>query len=347
MKKVEPIRRAYAVQDVQGMLLSETLDKFIRSRKLGIGGANGPNRDRSCVEYRYDLQRFFNFQTERGHKCYNEIRKEDVLAFIEHYQALPLADSSKAKVYRSVKAMMRWIEQDSECAGFAMRGWLSALPKIPKNKPKLWIPTPQQMHRFLHGFDQGFRWGLRDYVVGSLMLDCGSRIGEMCHLEPKHIKFEANMIMIPTQGKTGERLVPIDQDITVPLLRRWLRERERFTKSQWLFTNRFGGQCKDNTFDQSFADNRTRLGMVCKGAHITPHTFRHYYCTYYLVNGGTLHGLKDITGHESYDTLQCYVKLANQINFFKDEHKRVSPLKSLAGSAGNAQGTAKKKRKVV
>jgi len=56
-KKLVPIRRAYSVQDTQGMLLSETLDKFIRSRKLGIGGANGPNREHSCVEYRYDLQR--------------------------------------------------------------------------------------------------------------------------------------------------------------------------------------------------------------------------------------------------------------------------------------------------
>lgn len=327
------------------MLLSETLDKFIRSRKLGIGGANGPNRDRSCVEYRYDLQRFFDFQMLRGHKCYNEIRKEDVLAFIEHYQALPLADSSKAKVYRSVKAMMRWVEQDSECQSYRMQGWLSALPKIPKNKPKLWIPTPQQMHRFLHGFDQGFRWGLRDYVACSLMLDCGARIGELCHLTPEHIKFEAGMIMIPTAGKTGERLVPIDREITAPLLRRWIRERDRFAKTPWLFTNRYGGQCKANTFDQSFADNRTRLGTA-DTSRITPHTVRHYFCTHYLVNGGTLHGLRDITGHQSFDTLQIYVHLANQINFFKDEHKRVSPLKSLA-AGGLVQGNTKKKRKVV
>jgi integrase/recombinase XerD len=344
VKKVEPIRRAYAVQDAQGMLLSETLDKFIRSRKLGIGGANGPNRERSCVEYRYDLQRFFDFQTVRGHKCYNEIRKEDVLAFIEHYQALPLADSSKAKVYRSVKAMMRWIEQDSECAGFAMRGWLTALPKIPKNKPKLWIPTPQQMHRFLHGFDQGFRWGLRDYVACSLMLDCGARIGELCHLTPEHIKFEANMILIPREGKTGERLVPIDHDLTAPLLRRWMRERDRFAKTPWLFTNRFGGACKPGTFDQSFADNRARIGED-KTGRITPHTVRHYFCTHYLVNGGSESVLRGIAGHMSSDTLQIYVHLANQINFFKSEHARVSPLKSL--SAGLAQSCSKKKRKVV
>jgi integrase/recombinase XerD len=226
-----------------------------------------------------------------------------------------------------------------------MTGWLSALPKIPKNKPKLWIPTPHEMHGFIKGFDQGFRWGMRDYVATSLMLDCGARIGELCHLTPEHIKFEANMILIPVEGKTSERLVPIDDEVTAPLLRRWIRERASFAKTKWLFTNRYGGQCKPGTFDQSFADNRTRLGVASKGAHITPHTVRHYFCTHYLVNGGTLHGLRDITGHQSFDTLQIYVHLANQINFFKDEHKRVSPLKSLAASS-SLVGT-KKKRKVV
>jgi integrase/recombinase XerD len=343
------MRKPGYTRDDRGMMFSEVLDAFIRSRKLGLGGANKPNRERTMFEYRYDLEKMVAFMQALGHTNYNDMTGGDLEKFIESYQSKDLSQSSKNKVFRSVKAFMRWVQQDRDCIEAGMQAWSGSIPKISKNETKLYIPTPDRMKAFIDSFDRTFRWGLRDYVVSCLMLDCGARIGEICFLKPSSIKFEASMVLIPQQGKTGERLVPIDPNTTVPLLRRWLRERELFTKSDWLFHNKYGGQCTDWTFDQSFRRNRIALGINGDGENITPHTMRHYFCTHYLVNGGTLHGLKAITGHESFDTLQIYVHLANQMNFVKEDHGKASPLKSLGRDSDlcSNKGVAKKKRKVV
>jgi integrase/recombinase XerD len=83
----------------------------------------------------------------------------------------------------------------------------------------------------------------------------------------------------------------------------------------------------------------TKLGASEHG-NLTIHTVRHFFCTYYLVNGGALHNLQRITGHRSVQTLMIYVHLANQIKSVAAEHSRVSPLKN------PGRGAAKKTRKI-
>jgi site-specific recombinase XerD len=69
------------------------------------------------------------------------------------------------------------------------------------------------------------------------------------------------------------------------------------------------------TFAQSFSDNlkKTKLDTELGDSTISCHTVRHYFCTMYLVRGGTLHNLQRITGHKTIDTLLIYVNLANQM----------------------------------
>jgi site-specific recombinase XerD len=81
----------------------------------------------------------------------------------------------------------------------------------------------------------------------------------------------------------------------------------------------------------------TKLGLLEHG-NLTVHTVRHFFYTYYLVNGGLLHNLQQITGHKSVETLMIYVHLANKIKSVAEEHSRVSPLKNLGS------GASKKKR---
>jgi integrase/recombinase XerD len=213
-----------------------------------------------------------------------------------------------------------------------MHPWLETLPKIPRNEPKLYIPTPEVMTAFINAFDQTVRWGLRDYVVSAFGLGNGLRIGELCHLRPEHLNLDAGVVTISPEGKTGERIVFPSANV-VSLLKRWKREREHFAKCEYFFLNRFGGKCTPNTFDQAFADHRQRTGLgITPEGNLTPHTLRHYFCTMYLVNGGSLHNLKLITGHKSYDTLQIYVHLAQQMSQVREEQQRVCPFSSLPQS---------------
>ncbi len=199
-------KRAYHVRDDRGMEFKEATAGFLRSRRLGNGGANAPNRERTVFEYNYDLQKFFSFLEQSGYRYYNDFGREDVLRFVDHYQGLTLAQSSKSKVFRSLKAFLNWVDQDAECRSQNMGAWLDALPKIPKNEGRLYIPSPDEMTGFFNAFDCGVRWGLRDYVATALMMDCGARIGELCWMKPEDVKADVMMLNIPAQVRRAKGL---------------------------------------------------------------------------------------------------------------------------------------------
>ena len=320
---------SYAVKNL-GMGFEETLAAFVRSRKLGNGGANKVNSERTIYEYRYDIGRFFQYFS--GKTYYNEITEDDVSDFLEDWQGRRLSDASKKKLLRSLRAFFHWVAQDNECKANGMKPWNDLLPKIGKAQGRLYIPTPEVMLKFLNVFDTGLVWGLRDFVVTSILIDCGPRIGEICNLTLESVLWDQNRILV--NGKTGPRVVPINGEITVPALKRWMRERERIAKNGSLFVTKFGGPCVPNTFDQSFADARERSGVGdTEEGTLTPHVVRHYFCTHYLINGGTLSGLKAITGHTSLETLQVYLHMAEQHSFVAKEHAAASPLQSLGKKA--------------
>ena len=184
------------------------------------------------------------------------------------------------------------------------------------------------MQAFLGGFDRDLVWGLRDYTAACVMLETGARVGEICNLEESDFKWDVGLVNL--DGKTGERLVPFDKERIETLIKNWLRIRPRYATK--VFISRYGGNTTPDTFRQAFADNlknvsglRASLGKNT----ISCHTLRHFYCTHYLVNGGSLHNLQRITGHKDVNTLMIYVNLANQIPTVREEANRVSPLKSL------------------
>jgi site-specific recombinase XerD len=326
------LRSRYTVRE-ERMDFDEVLTLFVRSRRSGTVTAARPARERTIYEYEYDLNKFFGWMQSKGVKRYSEIRRTHVADFIEHYQSLDLKPSSKGKMFRSVRALFNFTRKDEDCRRVGLTDFTSLLPRIPKNEKNLYIPSVNTMMEFLNALDQTVMWGLRDYVVTCLILDCGVRIGEVCELTPEHIKWDSAHILVPEEGKTGTRIVPIDRETTIPLLKRWVHVREKFAKVPQLFVSKYGGKCSPNTFDQSFDEIRqaTNIGKE-KDGNLTPHTVRHFFCTYYLVNGGSLQTLQQITGHESLETLMIYVHYANQLSVVKAEHAKVSPLKNLPRS---------------
>lgn len=322
-----------------GMTFDESITAFCRSRKLGTAGANKQATPRTIENYEYDLRPFFDHLRLRGRVYYNQIEDEDVTSYIERITSKSISDASKKKVWRSLKAFFNWVDKDGSCQREKMKGFQKLLPKIGKNAPRMYIPSPDVMNDFLHSFNVADTIGLRDFTATCVILDCGARISEVCGLNIEDVLWEDSKLHFPT-GKTGGRTVPVNAEITLPYLRKWCRERERFSQSDALFITRSGGRCDDNTFDHSFERlrNKTGIGKTPEG-NISPHVVRHYFCTHYLVNGGTLAGLQTFTGHMSLATLQIYLHMAEQIAFIRTEHTKASPLKSL--------GERKAKRRMV
>jgi integrase/recombinase XerD len=298
------------------------------------------------LNYTSQFQTFFNFMEERTHEFYQQVTHNDVVDYVTALQESDYADATKNLKLRALKTLFRWIATDADMKAMGCVPHLTALPKIRKVKGRLWIPSPQELMSFINRFDKDVVWGFRDYVIACLILDTGARIGEICNMTLDFIHRDTHMVTL--KGKTGPRTVPIDPQFTLPLLERWLKIRERYAKGegeQRVFVTRYGNRLTSNAMVHEFEKHRKRTGI---GTHeegcITPHVLRHYFCTYYLVNGGSLHMLQRITGHTELDTLMIYVHLANQLGAVKDEHVKASPLKNLSNNAAQLDGKKKKRK---
>jgi site-specific recombinase XerD len=308
--------------------MEEILRLFIRSREMGVksAGARRKARPRTIEAYRWDLEHFFKFMAERGLTRWEQMKRGDVLDFLAWLDSREWLDGSKIKVLRSLRALFHWIERDEDCQDEQLKTFYRLLPAIEQTKPPNLLPTPKEIKKFLAGLNTATRSGHRDYVALSVMIDTGVRSGELRFLRLHHLHFEQGLILAPQEGKTGERIVPISP-AAVRLLKGWLRRREKFAKSDYVFLNHHGKQMGRYTLDHSFRKQWEKMNI----SRLNPHMARHFFCTYYLKNGGNLAKLKAISGHSSYQILDHYVHLAEVGGQeMRDEQERCSPLKSVA-----------------
>jgi integrase len=117
------------------------------------------------------------------------------------------------------------MSRDPLCIAQQMVGFDGLIPRIPTQKQRVWIPTPELMKKFWMQFRQSkLIWDFRDFVVTAVMLDCGVRSGEIRYMKTGHFKLETRMLLIPEEGKTGARPVNIRVE-TAALIEQWLRVR--------------------------------------------------------------------------------------------------------------------------
>lgn len=332
--KAKFIGKRFVTSD-RGMTFAYAVDSFIRSRKLGTARAKGPCADRTAEEYRYDLRFFTDFMTTtKGFANYNEMGKADVDDFVLHIRDRKKAngsawsENSKNKVYRSVRAFLNWVKVDSECKTAGLEPHLGSIPSIPKAQRRVWVPTKELVLDFLDSFDEGFFWGLRDKLIASVLIECGPRNGELCNLRVQDV-ISTGHIRLNSKEKE-ERLAPIDQDV-VTLVRRYIGHRANVAAPgvDHLFVSRTGVPMHPQAMDKVFGRRRAEGYGKIERNNITPHVLRHFFATQYIVRGGSIEALKEILGHSTLDMVNVYLHLANELKFVKDDHAKVSPLRSL------------------
>ncbi len=158
-----------------------------------------------------------------------------------------------------------------------------------------------------------------------LPANTGMRISEALNLQQEDIDFKTNVIELKgTNTKNRKtRYVPISPK-TSKLLRELLVEIEEFDTLH-IFTTVYG-----NTIDP--ARFRQKLKMYghnaeIKGVRVSPHTFRHTFAKYYLLNNGDVMTLQKILGHSTIEMVRKYVNMTSK-NILV-QHNRYSPINNL------------------
>jgi site-specific recombinase XerD len=313
------------------MLIREVVDLFISYRKNNLNVAA-----ETVKAYRYAAKHFIEFMEDARKKTsYEEISRVDIAAFNEYMKGeLDAARWSRSRfllIIKTLKAMFRWIEEDDECKEDGLKSWRTKMPKGGKYPRREYIPSVADLKSWQKAFNTKTATGLRDYMIFTMLLETGMRRGELAGLKEENVMFGTQTIYI-SDGKTGARTISMSP-LLAELIKTYLKKRSRshLAKSPYLFpSKRASEQPTDAQYvSQIFRRIKKKLGL----ANITPHTLRHAFSTYYLVNGGGSETLRVNTGHKTYDSMLHYMHLAKvHGKHQKDEMEKASLLKMLRAS---------------
>jgi site-specific recombinase XerD len=289
------------------MLIRDVIDLFIQNRRNNLGAA------KSTVEtYRYALKQFADFMEDnRNRVTYEEINRVDIAAFNEHLKDVQESGAwSRSKfllVVKVLKVMFGWIESDDDCKEDGLKSWKAKMPKGGKTPMREFIPSHKELGDWQRAFNTNTVCGIRDKLIFSTLMETGMRRGELCTLKVEHVMLGTSTMYV--NGKTGPRTIAITPELAA-LIKTYLKKRARTVlgKSPYLLpsTKSLDKPVDADYITKVFRRVRQRTGL----AHVTPHTLRHAFCTYYQINGGSIESMRVNTGHKTYEAMIHYMHLA-------------------------------------
>jgi integrase/recombinase XerD len=167
--------------------------------------------------------------------------------------------------------------------------------------------------------------GFRDYVMMLVLIDTGMSIGELTSLKVSDIDFQLNQIVIPgSVTKTKQtRVAPISH-ITSHELRELIAYCN-LEEDDYVWITQFRERYMADTFGKMLKKYAKKAGIT--NVRVSPHTFRHYFATKFLLNGGDPVALQRILGHRDIKMISIYVKYTKAD--LREQHERYSPVLSL------------------
>jgi integrase/recombinase XerD len=227
------------------------------------------------------------------------------------------------------------------------------IPTIPVR-----IVRPKRMHPEVRTFtlsevlrlrDVVQKENARDFAIFMLLADTGVRASELCGLILSDFRWERREVIIRPQiaKNRSARIVPLCASLNALQRYRRIRgddvsETDRFFLAYYATPVYAGGHRREkrrNTGSHIFCrSGLTRVGLyqlVRKWGRLagltesrcSPHTFRHFFATGYLREGGNIVSLQRILGHSRLDVTERYLRVAQ--DDIKIEHERFSPAQTL------------------
>ena len=136
-----------------------------------------------------------------------------------------------------------------------------------KRTPKNFI-TDEQYNTLLRAMNLDVFSERRDFVIINLLFDTGMRITECLLIQVKDIDLIKRCIFLPAEHTKGKqsRYVFYSSEMA-KILRQWLKFKDLYTESDFLFSTSRGNKLKNTYFESNFRKYIKRVGLE----NITPH----------------------------------------------------------------------------
>lgn len=254
--------------------------------------------------YRRDLVAYTAFLACRDVTGPDQVRREDVTAYIGTLRDRDLAPSSVERKVASAKSFHKFLVREGITENHPTASL--PLPKVPKRLPA--VVSIDDIDRMLSQPFPQSPAGLRDRAILEVLYGCGMRVSELTGLDLTDIDLAGGFLRVFGKG-SKERVIPI-AGAALRASADYLSHGRPFLRSKSsrsrqdpaaAFINQRGGRMTRQTV---FTTVRKYAGRV--GLEMHPHTLRHSFATHMLEGGADLRSLQDMLGHSDISTTQLY-----------------------------------------
>jgi len=194
-------------------------------------------------------------------------------------------------------------------------------PRVPKRIIRPF--SPDNIRDMLLLCDESKFLGIRNRAIILTFVDTGLRLSEMAGIQLKDIDFDRELIRVMGKG-ARERVVGIGKGTQKALLKYLLIRRD---SHPCLWVTEEARPMQARGIQIMIRRLGKRAGIT--GARPSPHTFRHTFGTWSLLNGASEREVQSLLGHSSQRMTQQYTATINSEHAIKS-HKRFSPVDNMA-----------------
>ena len=223
-------------------------------------------------------------------------------------------------VYRTIKAFLRWYEQEVE-----PEDWKNPMPKVrPPRVPREPLKPVElsDMRAMIATCRMKTLLDLRDKVILLTLLDTGCRASEVTSLNVGDVDLHSGSVMV-RRGKGGKWRTVFLGSKTRRALIAYLRLHRDASDQDPLFATTQGGRLKYESLRDIVRRRAVRADLPAP----TLHSFRRAFALLSLRNGVDVFSLQRLLGHADLSVLRRY--LAQNNEDLRRAHERTGPVDSL------------------
>ncbi|WP_138419721.1 tyrosine-type recombinase/integrase [Aquibacillus sediminis] len=138
----------------------------------------------------------------------------------------------------------------------------------------------------------------RNHAIITLLAYAGLRISEAINIKMSEFNLSSRELIVDGKGKKT-RVVFINDKVH-NALREWLRERKASDSENLFISNR------DNPVNRTVVNKLFNKYSKMVGKEITPHDLRHFFCSYAISRGMSVHEVANQAGHSNIHTTLLY-----------------------------------------
>ena len=238
-------------------------------------------------------------------------------------EGMPLKPITMNTIIKGIRAWLAWMYD----LGYVYRVLEKHLAYVrePRVLPTS-VLTHAQVRKLIRKIDTNTGDGIRDRAAIELMYSSGIRIGELESLTLQDVNLDEAVARVVGKGKK-ERFVPIGKT-AIKWMLSYIRGIRPFQarlagsghQTERVFLNPNGHPMHQRTLRNRVREYGRQLEL---DIDITPHTFRRSCTTELVKSNANLYHVKQLLGHESFETLKHYAKL--NIADLRKTHSKCHP----------------------